>query len=115
MVVHEAIEARAQPRADHTRVLLEPILLDDVEHSESGRRRYGVSAERIEVNPLRERLRDLHPRRDRTDRSAVAEALGHGDDVRDDVEVLEAPVVVPGSTEAGLDLVGDAHAARLAG
>jgi len=46
--------------------------------------------------------------------TTVADALRHGHDVGDNAGVLEAPEVVAGAAEPGLDLVGDAHAAVLA-
>jgi hypothetical protein len=65
------------------------------------------------VQPLSEHLGDLAAGGHGGERDAVAEALGHGDDVGDHAEVLEPPVVLAGAAEAGLHLVGNTQAAVL--
>ena len=57
---------------------------------------------------------DLGPGDAGAERDAVADPLGHRDEVGRDAPVLEAPEGRPGPAEAGLDLVGDAEAAVLA-
>ena len=112
--VLQLLEARLEAAADGARVVLQAVLVDDVEHREAGSHRDRIAAEGVEVDPLGQRLGDLPARRHRRERPAVADALGHGHDVGDDAEVLEAPVVVAGAAEAGLHLVGDAEPAVLA-
>ena len=93
---------------------LKPVFVDYVEHRQTRRHAYRVAAERIEVNALRQRLRDIHSRRDGSERNAIAKALGHGDEIGHDVEVLESPVVIAGSPEPGLHFVGNAQSAVVA-
>ena len=71
----------------------------------------GIAAEGVEMNPLRQRLRDLRRGDDGGERRAVADALGHGDDVGNHALRFEAPVVRARAAEAGLHFIGDAHAA----
>src|ERR1700675_4623617 len=98
----QLLEAILQPLADHPGILLKPVFVDDVEHGKAGGHADRVAAEGVEVDALRERLRDLHPRRNGGEGNAVADTLRHSDKIRHDVEVLEAPIVIPGSTEARL-------------
>ena len=102
-----------QAGAHLPRVLLQAVLVDHVEHRQPGRHRHRVAAEGVEVDPAGERLGDLPPGGDRGQRHAVADALGHGDDVGYHAVVLEAPVVLAGSAEAGLHFVGNAEPAVL--
>src|ERR1700730_11441919 len=114
-MLRQGSESVLELLAKHAGVLLKPVLVDDVHYGEPRRHAYRVPAERIEVDALSERLSDLHSRRDSAERHAVADSLRHGDEIGDDVEVLESPVVVPGASEAGLNFVGDAEAAMIAG
>ena len=68
---------------------------------------------RIEVQPLGEAGRDLVRRDNGRQGQAIADTLGHGDDVGHEALSLEAPVVAAGAAETGLNLVGDADTARL--
>src|SRR5439155_25266868 len=45
------------------------------------------------------------------ERDAVAHAFGHGDHVGFDAPLFDAPHLVAGAAEAGLDFVADEHAA----
>ena len=63
------------------------------------------------MNPLCENVRDFRGGHNRGQRAAIANAFGHGDDVRNDVLVSKAPIVRAGAAEAGLHFVGDAKAA----
>ena len=57
------------------RVRLEVFLLDDFQHGLAHGADDRVAAEGVEMNPLRERLRDLRRGDDGGERAAVADAL----------------------------------------
>src|SRR5437867_7533601 len=105
MMFGQLLEAVLQSLSQHTRVLLKPVLVDDVEYSETGRHADRISAKRVEVNALRQRLCDLHPRGDRAKRNPVADALRHSDEVRHHVEVLESPIVITGASKPCLNFI----------
>ena len=65
-----------------------------------------VAAEGRKVVAELEGVGDLGARREGAERPAVGDALGHGDDVGHDAEVLDG-VELAGTTEAALHLVGD--------
>ncbi len=77
-----------------------------VERRERGACRERLAAEGRGVITGRERGRDIGPRPARADRHAVAERLGHRDDVGRDARVLE-PEPPTGATEPALHLVDD--------
>ncbi len=74
----------------------------------------GISAEGVEVDAVLGGLGDVGAGGHGGKGPAVADAFGHGDHVGGDAPVFEAPEVVAGATEAGLDFVGDADAAVFA-
>jgi hypothetical protein len=75
----------------------------------------GVAAEGVEVDAARHFFGDGVGGDDGGEREAVADGFGHDDDVGDDTIILEAPEVGAGAAEAGLDFIGDADAAGVAG
>src|SRR3954469_1504895 len=113
MPLGQLLQTILDPLPEDLRVLLQPVLLDHVEDGQARRHADRVSAEGIEVNTLGHRLGDLHPRRNGAKRYAIANALRHSHEVRDDVEVLESPVVIAGAAKTGLHFVADAESAAL--
>ena len=109
-----SLEPALSTRADDARVLLEAVLVDDVQHRQPRAIETGLPpkvlkwSRRVSVSAISGRV--VHG----AERRAVADALGHRDDVGHHAPVLEAPVVLAGAAEAGLHLVGDAEAAVLA-
>ncbi len=92
-------------------VFLQVFFFDDFEDGFAHRANDGVAAEGVEVNSLCEHFGDLRRRDDCGERAAVADAFGHGDDVRDDALGFEAPEMRAGAAEASLDFVGNGDAA----
>ena len=89
--------------------LLQPLLLDDVEHGEAGGAGDGVAAERAEeLHAVVERVGDLARRHHGAEREAVPDRLAEHHDVRHDALSLEAPEVRAQPAEARLHLVRDA-------
>ena len=78
--------------------------LHDGQGGPGRRRRQRLASERRRVVTGHERRRHFRARPARPDGDAVAQRLGHGDDVRADPVVLETPPAA-GAAEAGLDLV----------
>ena len=67
-----------------------------------------VAAEGVEVARLLGEARgDFRRRDDDRDRVTIAHRLAHRDDVRNDVRVHEAPVVVAEARQPRLDLICD--------
>ena len=97
--------------ADLERVRLQLFALDHFEHRLALRADDRIAAERVEVNSLRERRRDLRRGDDRGERTAVADAFRHRDDVGNDALRFEAPVMRARAAEAGLHFIRDANAA----
>jgi hypothetical protein len=73
----EATEAVLEVGADDEGVLLEPLLLEHLEHGEPARGAQGVAAERVEVAAPGQHLRDLRRRHHGAQGDAVADALGN--------------------------------------
>mmetsp|Transcript_37368 Transcript_37368/g.110324 ORF Transcript_37368/g.110324 Transcript_37368/m.110324 type:complete len:364 (+) Transcript_37368:630-1721(+) len=88
-------------------------IVNDTEHSTTAGRAHRVAAKRVEMQPRRQRRRNLWRRDDRAERQPVADAFGHRHDVRDDAVVLEAPVVGAGASKACLNFVSNRDAASL--
>ena len=107
-------QLRQQAAADPLAVVLQAVAVDRAQHRAAAGGADRVAAKRVEVRAARERGGDRGRRHDRRERQAVADALGHRDDVGHDALQLEAPERVAGAPEAGLHLVRDAEAARLA-
>ena len=97
--------------ADLERVGLEIFALDDFQHGFALRADDRVAAKGVEMNALRQGRRDLRRRHDRRQRTAVADALGHGDDVGNDALRFKSPIMRARAAEARLHFVRDAHAA----
>ena len=93
-------------------VFLQVFFFDDFEDGFAHRANDWVAAEGVEVNSLAEHFGDLRGGDDRGERATVADAFGHGDDVRNDALGFEAPEVRAGAAESGLDFVSDSDAAR---
>ena len=93
------------------RVRLQLLALDYFQHGLALRADDRIAAERVEMNPLRERCGDLRRGHDRGERAAVADAFRHGDDVGNDALRFETPVMRAGAAEAGLHFIRDADAA----
>ena len=110
----EFVQAGFEVRADALGVALDVVAVDDVEGGEPLRHRDGVAAEGVEVDPVLHGPGDFGAGDAGAQRSAVADPLGHGHEVGGDSPVLEAPEMLAGPAETGLDLVGDAKAAGLA-
>src|SRR5262249_22590608 len=70
-----------------------------------------VAAEGVEVQAILHHGPDRRPGDAGTQRGAVADPLGHGDQVGCHAPVLEAPKVRARSAETGLHLVGNAKTA----
>jgi len=75
----------------------------------------GVAAEGVEVDAGGHLFGDGVGGDDGGEGEAVADGFGHDDDVGDDAIILEAPEVGAGAAEAGLNLIGDADTAGVAG
>src|SRR5919107_2389908 len=101
-----------QASTDSACVLLETVLFYDIEQGETGRHGDRIATERVEVNAAGECLGDLPSRRDGRKGNAISDAFGHRHDVRNDVVILESPVVLASAAEAGLNFVGDTEAAE---
>jgi hypothetical protein len=66
---------RARGGAHRVRVGLDALIVDDAQHLAPARAAHRVAAERVEVQPRRERGRDLRRRHDRRERQPIADAL----------------------------------------
>src|SRR6185369_14319884 len=101
----ELAEAAEESLAGDPGALLEPFVLDDVEHRQADRRGYGVAAERVEVlHAVGERIGDRPGRHDRAERVAVADRLAHRHDVRPGILRGERPRGGADTSEPDLDL-----------
>ena len=109
----ELEEPGLEVAADASGVPLDVLGVDDFEGGQPLGHRDGVAAEGVEVDAVLHRPGDLGAGDAGAERGAVADPLGHRDEVGRDAPVLEAPEVLAGAAEAGLDLVGDAEAAGL--
>src|SRR6185312_10811941 len=115
VTLRELLQSILQALAQNARVFLQSLFIDDVENGESGSHANRITAERIEVDALGEGLGNLHSSRDRRERHTVADAFRHGDEIGNNAEVFESPVVIAGASETGLYFIGNAQAAILAG
>ena len=106
----ESFQAGAELVAAGEGIFLETFLLNHAEDGAALGGGHGVAAKGVEVDAGGKGLGDLWGGDDGGEGEAVADAFGHGDDVGDDALGLEAPVVGAGSSEPGLDFVGDAEA-----
>src|ERR1700687_4217475 len=114
MVFHQRPESVLELLSQHPRVFLQTVLVDDVENCEACGHTYRIAPDRIEVDTLGKRLRYLHARRHRSEGDSIPDSLRHRDEVRHDVEILEAPVVIARATETGLHFIGDAQSTVIA-
>ena len=85
---------------------LHVLVLESLEGGVAGRRRKRIATERRERRDL-DRVHDLGAGDDTGERGAVADPLGEGEHVGNDVVGLVPPEVFAGAPPAGLDLVGD--------
>jgi hypothetical protein len=92
--------------ANNVTILLQLLLVDDVQDGRGHAARHRITAKSVEVERLAEHIGHLFASDERGHGKAVADSLGHCDNVGHDVVILEAPVVGAGATETGLDLVG---------
>src|SRR5215467_4737233 len=110
MLLLQLLEPGEEMGANRQRILLQALAVDHFEHRFPLRADDRVAAERVEMNPLRERVGDLCRRHHRRQRSSVADALGHGYDVRDDSLQLKAPIMAARPSKSGLNFIRDADA-----
>src|SRR5947209_1519968 len=93
-------------------IFLNPFAIDNLERGESLRHGDRVAAEGIEMNSIGHGLGDIRPGYASAKRNAVADPLGHGDQVGTHPPVLKAPEMFAGAAKAGLYFVGNAQAAE---
>ena len=68
----------------------------------------GIAAESVEVDALGEGLGDGGGGDNGSEGAAIADALGHSDDVGENAVILKPPEVFPSATKTSLDFIGDA-------
>src|SRR5690606_23159826 len=92
-------------------ILLQFFVLDDFENRLADCAHDGISTERVEMNFAGERGGDLRRGDNGGERSAIANAFSHRDDVRNDTLRFKSPEMRAGSAEASLHFIGNADAA----
>src|SRR5207247_8168751 len=97
--------------ADLERILLQFLTFQNFEHGLALGANDWVAAEGVEVNSLGEDAGNLWSCDHCGQRTAGADALGHGYDVGHHTLKLEAPEMLASPGEPSLDFVGDANPA----
>ena len=92
-------------------VSLQAIFFDRLQNCPASRRAHWVPAKSVEVQPPRHGLCNLLCCHNSSQGQAIANALCHGDNVRNDALVLKAPELGACSAETSLHLVGNADTA----
>src|SRR5271166_7108086 len=94
------------------RVLLKMLAINYLKDSASLRTDNRIPAKSVEMNARGKRSRDLGPGHHRGKRHTVADALGHGYDIRNYALRFKSPIVRSSPPKTRLNLVRDADAAR---
>src|SRR2546422_163549 len=107
------VESFREVRSDFRASRYQAFILDHVERRQGRRARHRIPAERVRVLPA---LPEVHLGRihRRADREAAPERLGHRQDVRHRLRVLDRPHL-PGPAESRLDFVVDQEKAVVLG
>src|SRR5262249_43907969 len=98
--------------AQFERVFLQFFPLDDFKHRLADGAHDRIASKSVKVDSLRKHIGNQRSGDHGGQGATVANALGHRDDVGDHALGLEAPEVAAHAAEAGLNLIGNADAAR---
>ena len=105
-------QARHEPRAHGSGVLLQPLIIDDVQHLLADAAREGRAAKgREELRPLGKAVRNGAGGDQHAKGVPVADGFAHHHDIRQRALVFEAEVIVAKAPQPGLHLIGNADTA----